>query len=274
MEICSIAAIATVLLLAYLFEGSLTAPLLIAFGFALAMIDTAFGMGYGTLATPVLLIAGFQAIAIVPAVLLSQAIAAAFATGLHVKYKNVDLFDLKGSDARISAAVIIIGIIGVAAAVTLAIKLPSLYVKTYIGALVVAMGLLLLAKPRFGFSWSKVYAISLVNGFDKGISGGGFGPVAVGGLLSLGHRIRNSVGIAVFTAFVTNIAGVLLYFLFHTIVSNELFLIGSLSAGAVIGSLVGPGITGRLNGRKHLSGLAYAIIVIGALSLLTTLARL
>lgn len=54
------------------------------------------------------------------------ALTAAFSAGFHAKYKNVDLFDLNGSDAKISAAIIVVGLIGVTAATTLAVRLPSL----------------------------------------------------------------------------------------------------------------------------------------------------
>jgi len=136
--------------------------------------------------------------------------------------------------------------------------------------LVVAVGLLVLAKPRTSFSWPKLYAISAVNGFDKAISGGGFGPVAVGGLLSMGQRIRNSVGIAVFTVTVINFAAAILYLLVEHITPIEVYLIVSLAPGAVIGALVGPGLTGRLNTKSHMGGLACAIIAVGALVLVTT----
>jgi uncharacterized protein len=274
METTAFVAVATVSAAAYSLGGSLFLPSLIAFGFALAMIDTAFGMGYGTLATPVLLVVGLSPVAIVPAVLLSQALAAGLGTVMHVRYKNVNLLDLKGIDAKISAAVIAFGVLGVTVAVFLAINLPSLYVKTYIGLLVVSMGLLLMARPRFGFSWPKVYAVSIVNGFDKAISGGGFGPVAVGGLLTFGHRIRNSVGIAVFTVTVINFAGVAFYFLLNAVGSSELRLMAALSLGAVIGALVGPGITSRLDGRRHVNGLAGVIVLVGVLALLSTFVAL
>jgi uncharacterized protein len=259
-------------LVAYYLNG-LSVTFLIIFGFLLAVIDTAFGMGYGTLATPILLIFGFRSLTIVPAVLLSQGVAAGFATVFHVRYKNVDLLDLKGTDAKISAAIIGFGIVGAVAAVALAINLPSLYVKTYIGLLVVAMGLLLIARPKLRFTWPKVFAVSLVNGFDKAISGGSFGPVAVGGLLSIGQAIRNSVGIAVFTVTVVNLAGVVLYLMFNVIGATALYLMATLSVGGVIGAVIGPGLTSRLNAQGHVRVLAYLMIAIGLLALLTTFVK-
>jgi uncharacterized protein len=273
VEVAAFLTIGSIAIIVYLLEGSFLVPFLVIFGFALAIVDTAFGLGYGTLATPVLLIVGFHSVAIVPSVLISQGLAACFATALHVRYRNVNLTDLKGNDMKISVAIIALGIIGVVAAVYLAISLPPDYVKVYIGALVVTVGLLMLAKPRTSFSWPKVYALSAVNGFDKAISGGGFGPLAVGGLLSLGQRIRNSVGIAVFTVTVINFAAAILYLLLAHIDSIEVYLIVALAPGAVIGALVGPGLTGRLNTKSHMSGLAGAIIAVGALALLTTFVR-
>jgi uncharacterized protein len=265
--------LAAVCVLAYFLGGSYAVPFLVVFGFALAVIDTAFGMGYGTLATPLLLIAGFKSLDIVPAVLLSQGIAAGFATAFHLRYKNVDLLDLKGDDAKISAAIIGFGVVGVVAAVALAINLPSLYVKTYIGLLVIAMGLFLITRPKFRFTWPRVFAVSLVNGFDKAISGGSFGPVAVGGLLSLGHDFRNSIGIAVFTVLVVNMAGFALYLLSSVMGGTELYLIVTLSVGGVIGAAVGPAITSRLDAKKHLGALAVLMVAVGALALLTTFVK-
>ena len=231
-------------------------------------------MGYGTMATPLLLVAGFAPISIVPAVLLSQGVAAGLGTAMHVRYRNVDLSDLGGADARISAAMIAFGVAGVVVAVFVAVTIPAFYVRTYIGLLVVAMGALMVSRPSLPFSWAKVFGISALNGFDKAISGGGFGPVAVGGLLTMGHRVRNSVGIAVFTVLVINAAGVLLYFLLDAPGRAEAFLMATLSGGALLGGLVGPGLTARMEARRHLRGFALFIVAVGLLSLATTFARL
>lgn len=266
--------LAAIAVVVYVLGGPPEVPYLVLFGFVLGAVDTAFGMGYGTLATPVLLVAGFSPISIVPAVLLSQMVAAVIGTALHVRYKHVDLADIKGNDAKLSAAIIAFGVAGVVAAVLLAVRLPPFYVKVYIGTLVVAMGLLLLAKPRLQFSWPKVFVVSAVNGFDKAISGGGSGPMAVGGLLTLGQTIKNSVGIAVFTVTVINFAGVTLYLALNSFGLGELFLMAALSVGALLGSLVGPGITRQLHTNRHINAIALVIVVVGVLSLLSTFASL
>jgi uncharacterized protein len=272
-EISVVSAVAAICGVGYLLGGTVTIPFLIVVGFALAVVDTAFGMGYGTIATPVLLVAGFGTISTVAAVLVSQAVAAGFGTALHVRYRNIDLANVKGRDAKLSTAIIAFGILGVVAAVFVAVSLPSLYVKTYIGILVVSTGLFLLTRPRVRFSWPKVYAISAANGFDKAISGGGFGPAALGGLLALGHKLRNSVAIAVFTVMIINLVGVVLYFLLDAVNPSGLFLMATLSVGAMLGALLGPGITGRLHSRGHLNGLALFILAVGAVALVTTFVK-
>jgi uncharacterized protein len=202
-------------------------------------------------------------------VLLSQAVAAGFVTAFHLKYRNVDLFDLKGLDARISAAIIGFGVVEWWPRSRLPSASLPIYVKAYIGLLVVAMEVLLIARPRVRFSWPRLYAVSIVNGFDKAISGGGFGPVVVGGLLTLGKTLRNSVGIVVFTVTVVNFAGVVLYLLSSAVGSTELYLMATLSIGRNVGSVIGPSITRRLNAKGHVSGLAFLMMAIGAISLVT-----
>jgi hypothetical protein len=114
-----------------------------------------------------------------------------------------------------------------------AVKFPSLCVKTYIGLPLTAMGFLLTARHRVKFSWLKAFIVKTAKGFDKAICRGDFGSVAVRGLLTFGQSIRNSLGIAVFTVTVVNLAGVVLYLLFNNVGTKELCLIVTLSVGAL-----------------------------------------
>lgn len=97
--------------------------------------------------------------------------------------------------------------------------------------------------------------------------------MAVGGLLTLGQTIKNSVGIAVFTVTVINFAGVALYLALNTFGLGELSLMAALSVGALLGSLVGPGVTRRLNTGGHINAIAVVIVAVGVISLLSTFAR-
>ena len=59
-------------------------------GLALAFVDTAFGMGFGTLGTPILLIVGLSSKLAVPSILIAQAVSALAGFLLHHRYKNVE----------------------------------------------------------------------------------------------------------------------------------------------------------------------------------------
>lgn len=252
----------------YYYAHSILDSSLIVLGFILAIIDTSIGMGFGTIGTPVLLISGFTSRNTVPAVLMAQLLAATFGTVLHHKYRNVNLLNVGGRDAKIAMVLVSLGVIGAIAGALLAIKLPGAYVNTYIGFLVIVMGAILVLKPKLVFSWAKIFAISLISGFNKTISGGGYGPVTTSSLMVTGNEIRNSVGITVFSVAVINAVGFALYLISGSI-TNYVLLV-TLAVGAIIGSQLGPRITSRLEmGAGIWIPFASIVIILGAFTILT-----
>ena len=73
--------------------------LLIVGAFICGFIDSSFGMMYGTILSPALIISGFDPIVVVPAILFSQAIGGSVAGAFHHKLKNAD-FSLKSKNPR------------------------------------------------------------------------------------------------------------------------------------------------------------------------------
>lgn len=63
-------------------------------------LDSSLGMGYGTTLTPLLLIAGFEPLQVVPAVLLSELLTGVTAGALHHRDGNVDLLGTGRSAGR------------------------------------------------------------------------------------------------------------------------------------------------------------------------------
>ena len=133
---------------------------IILIAFLCEYIDSTLGMGYGTTLTPLLLILGHQPLQIVPAVLLSELITGLTAGVLHHKLGNVN-FKLGGKNLKTALVMAACSIIGTLAAVFIALKLSSFYIKLYIGILVLGMGLLILAtlKRRFKFTWKKIISL-------------------------------------------------------------------------------------------------------------------
>jgi uncharacterized membrane protein YfcA len=175
-------------------------------------LDSGLGMGYGTALAPILIIMGYQPLKVVPAILISQLITDIAACISHHSLRNVNL-KIKSPDFRIAFILGIISSIGVILSVMVALKIPKWLLTLYIGLLVLSMGILILVtinKPM-RFSWRKIMGISFLAAFNKGISGGGYGPLVMGGQMLSGVCAKNAVGITAFAEAITCFVGFLLY---------------------------------------------------------------
>jgi uncharacterized membrane protein YfcA len=202
-------------------------------------VDSTLGMGYGTTLTPLLmLLFGFEPLQIVPAILLSELITGFLAGFTHHAMGNVDLKprtirigrviralrerpvaeNLRQGiplHLRVCLVIAACSIVGTVASVLLALKLPKFYVELYIGLLVLAIGVVIVATmgKTYAFSWKKVTALGLIASFNKGISGGGYGPVVTGGQLLAGVEGKSAVGITSLAEGLTCVVGVVAYLL-------------------------------------------------------------
>jgi uncharacterized membrane protein YfcA len=113
---------------------------------------------------------------------------------------------------------VISSIVGVFVAVLIALKLPVFYLKLYIGLLVTAMGIFIVLrhKTRNEFSWKKIMGLGVLASFNKGISGGGYGPLIVSGQILSGVETKNSIGITALAEGATCFIGVVTYFIVGT----------------------------------------------------------
>lgn len=157
-------------------NGLLIIGIVILIAFLAEYIDSSLGMGYGTILSPLLIGMGFAPLIVVPAVLFSQAMGGFIAAAFHHEFKNVD-FGPKTKDSRMVYIITTFGILATIVAVLVAINIPQEVLKTYIGILVLIMGSLLLLRQKFSFSWGKIVGIGIISAFNKGLTGGGFGPV-------------------------------------------------------------------------------------------------
>ena len=120
-----------------------------------------------------LIIFGYSPLQIVPAVLLSEFISGITSGLLHHRLGNVDLS--RGSPARKTTSILAVcSVVGTVVAVLLAVSLPQKIVKTYIGVMILGIGLyLLLALSHASISWGKIVGLGSIAAFNKGISRGG-----------------------------------------------------------------------------------------------------
>jgi len=175
-------------------------------------VDSTLGMGYGTTLTPVLLLVGYEPLQIVPAVLLSELLTGLTSGMLHHGAGNVNF--RKGSRHRHVAMVLAAcSIVGTLVAVAISLQIPKWALKGYIGVLVFGIGVTILATRRrtYGFSWKKITGLGLLAAFNKGMSGGGYGPVVCGGQMLSGLEAKNAIGITSMAEGLTCVVGVILY---------------------------------------------------------------
>lgn len=213
---------------------------LAALAFFCEYVDSTLGMGYGTTMTPILMLFGFTPLQIVPAVLLSELITGILAGMLHHREGNVDFhfkilnfsrikdailppvppgknYDTYGIQLSFHLKVVLLllsaTIVGATSAVFTATVLPKQWVSLYIGVMVVAMGVLILVcfNRQFRYSWKKIAGLGLLASFNKGLTGGGYGPLVVSGQMLSGVEGKNAVGITSLAEGLTCALGVITY---------------------------------------------------------------
>jgi uncharacterized membrane protein YfcA len=180
--------------------------------FVCEFVDSTLGMGYGTALTPVLLLVGFGPLAIVPCVLLSELITGITAGLVHHKVGNVN-FKRDSIHLKIALVLAACSIIGATIAVIIAINIPKLWLNTYIGLMVLGMGIIILLtlNKNFRFSWKKIIGLGSIAAFNKCMSGGGYGPVVTGGQILSGVQGNNAIGITSLAEGLTCIVGVIIF---------------------------------------------------------------
>ncbi|MDD5727996.1 MAG: sulfite exporter TauE/SafE family protein [Victivallales bacterium] len=185
---------------------------LLVLAFFAEYIDSSLGMGYGTTLTPLLLISGFQPLQVIAAVLFSEFISGITAGFLHHKADNVNFVSDRKS-RKVMLLLAACSIAGTLLAVVAALKLPKFYVKLYIAVMILAIGIFLMLKKRSPglFSWRKILAIGLLAAFNKGISGGGYGPLLTGGQVLSGIKEKNAVAITSMAEGIVCLVAVIIY---------------------------------------------------------------
>jgi uncharacterized membrane protein YfcA len=268
---------------------------IIAVAFLCEYMDSTLGMGYGTTLTPVLLLLGFNPMQVIPAILLSELITGLLAGFVHHREGNVNfrpettdfskiVHQLKALGyvesfrrgiplhLRVALLLAICSIIGTVTAVFVVFNIPKLWLKLYIGCLVLSMGavMVICLNKEFKFSWNKITSLGLIASFNKGMSGGGYGPVITGGQILSGIEGKNAVGITSLAEGLTCLVGVITYVLLSKRAINwELAPI--IIAGAVISVPFSAVSVKKMSSRNLRLAIAIITIVLGSLTIIKTL---
>jgi uncharacterized protein len=227
-------------------------------------LDTCVGGGHGTMLTPMLILLGFRSQMVVPAILLSEIGIGIVSTILNHRAGNIRL--ARGEQhRRVLLVLSVCSLVGSVVAVTAAVKLPSRWVNLYIGLVIVAVGLLVGTgwRSSAGFSMKRIVVLGTVAAFNKGLSGGGYGPLLTGGQVLSGVCEKGAVSITPPARGLTGLISVILYFAAQG--TLELGLALPLVLGSLLAMPVAVFTVARVRADLLRKGIVVATLVLGVL---------
>ena len=210
-------------------------------------LDSAAGMGYGTVFTPLLLLMGYEPLQIIPVIMIQQACAGLIGAYMHKEYGNVEWrFRPPSETVKLLLIIAGIGILAVTFSITSiygVLKLGEVWIKFYVVILLLGMGLTALfsCKKATIYRPKRMYFFGALAGFNKGIGGGGYGPVVtIGGLLS-GVPAKTMMAITAFSEGLVCIVSILvwLFWLNHGVVI-DFILLPSMILGSILSVIAAP----------------------------------
>jgi len=263
--------------------------------FVCEYMDSTLGMGYGTTLTPTFMLLGFSPMQIVPVILLSELVSGVSAAFFHHREGNVNfkpkttnmpviierLRSLgyiesfkRGIPLHLKVAILLAlcSVFGTIAAVVVAVSIPKFWLKLYIGCIVLCMGLVILLclNKQFRFSWRKISLLGVVASFNKGMSGGGYGPIVTGGQILSGVEGKSAVGITSLAEGLTCLVGVISYVLI-----SEDSLEWKLAPWVIVGAVLSVPLSAKsvklLTPKKLKFAVAVLTIILGSFTIIKTL---
>lgn len=231
------------------------------------LVDSSLGMGYGTALTPILLMLGLDPRQVVPAVLVSELVTGVTAGLLHHHDGNIDLVRdrrARGVFWRLSA----LSAVGAVGAVFISISISLFWLTLAIGAIVLGVGVMILAtaRRRLQYRAGHIVAVGAVAALNKGLSGGGYGPLVTGGQIVVGISPRQAVAITSMAEALTCLVGVVAYVLLQGPLSWSLVV--PVTLGAVCSVPVATLLVRRLSESLLRLIVGLATVLLGAITLL------
>ena len=213
-------------------------------------LDASAGMGYGTALTPLLLVLGYNPKQIVPVVMIQQATAGIVGTFLHKEFENVEWkFSPMSETVKLWLFIAVTGCAAVGISVTAVykiFKLHKVWISLYVAVLLVMMGVTSLMsaakerpyRPKMMIFWGGLAA------FNKGVGGGGYGPVVtIGGIMS-GIPVKSMMAITAISEGTTCVFSIIVWLLL--LASGEVIdflLLPSMMLGSMVAAVTAPWMT-------------------------------
>ena len=213
-------------------------------------MDSAGGMGYGTALTPLLLLAGFDPKQVVPLIMITEAFTGIIAGLVHGEFENVEWqFRPLNEVTKMTLIVCALGIVATMISISAVygyFQVHKFWIRLYVAFLLIVMGAcsLFTAKKMYEYRPKWMFLFAFIGGFNKGIGGGGYGPViTVGGLLS-GIPVKSMVAITSYAEGYTCVFAVLTWFVWGASgMVIDFMLLPSFVIGTVIAAVGAPYVT-------------------------------
>ncbi|WP_336002610.1 sulfite exporter TauE/SafE family protein [Halorientalis halophila] len=239
--------------------GRVLVPTVILAAAVFETFDSASGMGFGTALSPLLFSLGYSPLEVVPALFIAESTTGLLAGAMHHEFRNVE-FSVRPPLTEATRAVVVLtagGVVGVVLSVALgylAFSLPAALVEAYVAVLVISMGVIGLLReslPRSDvYRPRRLAGFALLAGVNKGISGGGFGPVVTLGQIFAGVYEKTATAITSLAEGLVSLVGMAVYLaLFAAGFPISYQLLPSLLVGSVIAAVLAPYIVRVLPGR-------------------------
>jgi len=247
---------------------------LLLLAFVMEMIDNSLGGGFGTILSPLLVILGFPAKVVVPAILVSEMVSGLWGGGWHARFRNVNWkavgLTLMGSLVAMGLATFIMGE-----------YLSPAMLKYVISAFAVIMGIFVVVRSymvkrveRMNLSRHRwlIPIMGFLIGYQKGTSGGNYGPFSVTGYMVMGMSAAVAIGTTTVAEGIACALGVAMY-------SQMTGIVLAIAVPITIGSFIADPISAWCN--NHLKNklsppfhgrvIGLAMLTVGIIGLLKTL---
>lgn len=211
--------------------------------------DSASGMGFGTALAPLLFLMDYEPRQVVPVILISEAVTGLVAGWFHHRLRNVEVsFKPFNRPAVILVILLTTGLVGVVGSVVVTYRLrwlPEEGIKIYVAVLVLVMGVVGLLHGRVKaaeqFHGGRLIGFAALAGINKGIGGGGYGPVVTMGEIFAGVYEKTAAAITNLSEGVVALAGAIAFFTL-ALTGGEVYfgLLPSVFLGGYLGALLAP----------------------------------
>ncbi len=221
---------------------------------AAGLSSTAIGV-YGGVLVPGLLLLGVDARFAAACSLFLQVLVIPLAAGSHYRMGNFS--------KKVAWPLVIGGVIGAFIGPFFAAALPKEWIVRFVSAMIVFVGLIVLATLRFSglgtvraeddVPNAKVGGIGLLAGFSSGVSGAGWGPIGVKLLILTRIDPRQAIGSSLFARIFMAASAVVGFFVAQTVINNATanwWIVIPLFAGSIAPMIAGAMLLSRL-GRER-----------------------